>query len=116
MKSIHLIAGARPNFMKIAPLVRAMDARKDEISLEFDQPVVWIDALAGQFYLDGKPGQVASGTVSGNLIKLKLAAPSTAKTITYVQDRRWDPKTLLYGKNGIAALTFCDVGLEAVEK
>jgi hypothetical protein len=91
-------------------------ARKDEISLEFDQPVVWIDALAGQFYLDGKPGQVASGTVSGNLIKLKLAAPSTAKTITYVQDRRWDPKTLLYGKNGIAALTFCDVGLEAVEK
>lgn len=32
MKSIHLIAGARPNFMKIAPLVRAMDARKDEIT------------------------------------------------------------------------------------
>jgi UDP-N-acetylglucosamine 2-epimerase (non-hydrolysing) len=31
MKSIHIIAGARPNFMKIAPLVRAMDARKDEI-------------------------------------------------------------------------------------
>ncbi len=29
--TIHLIAGARPNFMKIAPLVRAMDARKDEI-------------------------------------------------------------------------------------
>lgn len=28
---IHLIAGARPNFMKIAPLARAMDARKDEI-------------------------------------------------------------------------------------
>lgn len=32
MKTIHLIAGARPNFMKIAPLVRAMDARKSEIS------------------------------------------------------------------------------------
>lgn len=32
MKSIHLIAGARPNFMKIAPLVRAMDTRKDEIT------------------------------------------------------------------------------------
>jgi UDP-N-acetylglucosamine 2-epimerase (non-hydrolysing) len=30
--TIHLIAGARPNFMKIAPLVRAMDARKGEIS------------------------------------------------------------------------------------
>lgn len=32
MPLIHLIAGARPNFMKIAPLVRAMDARKHEIS------------------------------------------------------------------------------------
>ena len=31
-KIFHLIAGARPNFMKIAPLVRAMDARKSEIS------------------------------------------------------------------------------------
>ena len=34
MKRIHLIAGARPNFMKIAPLARAMDARKDEISYQ----------------------------------------------------------------------------------
>lgn len=34
MKTIHLIAGARPNFMKIAPLVRAMDARKHEISYQ----------------------------------------------------------------------------------
>ena len=24
---IHLVAGARPNFMKIAPLARALDAR-----------------------------------------------------------------------------------------
>lgn len=32
MPTIHLIAGARPNFMKIAPLVRAMDARPKEIS------------------------------------------------------------------------------------
>lgn len=34
MKKVHLIAGARPNFMKIAPLVRAMDARKDEITYQ----------------------------------------------------------------------------------
>jgi UDP-N-acetylglucosamine 2-epimerase (non-hydrolysing) len=34
MKTIHLIAGARPNFMKIAPLARAMDARSDEISYQ----------------------------------------------------------------------------------
>lgn len=29
--TIHLVAGARPNFMKIAPMVRAMDSRGDEI-------------------------------------------------------------------------------------
>lgn len=32
MIKIHLIAGARPNFMKIAPLVWAMDARTGDIS------------------------------------------------------------------------------------
>jgi UDP-N-acetylglucosamine 2-epimerase (non-hydrolysing) len=29
--NVHLIGGARPNFMKIAPMVRAMDARNGEI-------------------------------------------------------------------------------------
>ena len=85
--------------------------RKDEITLEFDQPVAWYDALASQFYLDGEPGKVTSGSVSGNLLKLKLMAPATAKTITYITDKKWDPKTLLYGKNGLAALTFCEVPL-----
>ena len=89
------------------------NSMKDEISLEFDQPVAWIDALAGQFFLDGQPGRVVSGTASGNLLTLKLAAPATAKTITYVMDKHWDPKTILYGKNGIAALTFCEVEIDA---
>jgi hypothetical protein len=71
--------------------------------------VAWFDALAGQFYLDGEAGKVASGSVSGNVLKLKLTAPATAKTITYLTDKKWDSKTLLYGKNGIAALTFCEV-------
>lgn len=30
-KTLHLVAGARPNFMKLAPLVRALDRRSDEI-------------------------------------------------------------------------------------
>ncbi|MCX6878228.1 MAG: hypothetical protein NTW21_31110 [Verrucomicrobia bacterium] len=80
-------------------------AKKDEIVLEFDQPVAWIDALASQFYLDGEAGQVASGRVSGNLLTLKLTAPASAKSITYLTDKKWDPKSLLYGKNGLAALT-----------
>jgi hypothetical protein len=88
-------------------------ARKDEIALEFDQPVAWLDTLTSQFYLDGQAGKVASGAASGNVIMLELTAPATAKTITYLVDKKWDHKTLLYGKNGIAALTFCEVPLES---
>jgi hypothetical protein len=88
-------------------------AKNDEITLEFDQPVTWYDALVSQFYLDGEPVKVASGSVTGNLLKLKLMAPATAKTITYITDKKWDSKTLLYGKNGLAALTFCEVPLVA---
>jgi hypothetical protein len=87
-------------------------ARKDEIALEFDQPVAWFDALSSQFYLDGEAGNVASGSVTRNVLKLKLTAPATAKSITYLTDKKWDTKTLLYGKNGLAALTFCEVPLE----
>ena len=31
-KLLYLVAGARPNFMKLAPLVRALDARKDALA------------------------------------------------------------------------------------
>ena len=85
--------------------------KKDAIALEFDQPMVWSDALVSQFYLDGKEGGVVAGSVSGTVVTLKLAAPATAKTITYLVDKRWDIKNLLYGQNGIAALTFCEVPL-----
>jgi hypothetical protein len=87
--------------------------KKDEIALVFDQSMVWEDALASQFYLDGEAGKVTSGSVSGSVVKLKLGAPAAAKTIIYLTDRRWDSKTLLCGKNGIAALTFCEVPIEA---
>ena len=83
--------------------------KKDEIALEFDQPMAWDDALTSQFYLDGKEGKVASGAVSGNVVKLKLAAAGAAKTITYLVDRKWSSKNLLCGQNGLAALTFCNV-------
>ena len=90
--------------------------KKDEIALVFDQPVVWADALVSQFYLDGKAGGVVSGAVSGKTLTLKLAAPSTAKTITYLVDKSWDIKNILYGQNKIAALTFCDVNVETTAK
>jgi hypothetical protein len=84
-------------------------AKRDEIALEFDQPMAWNEALTSQFYLDGKEGKVASGAVSGNVVRLKLASVSAAKTITYLVDRKWSDKNLLYGQNGIAALTFFEV-------
>jgi hypothetical protein len=85
------------------------DAKKDRIVLEFDQPVQWDDSLAGQFYLDGEAGAVASGTVEGSTLTLQLKSPSTATRITYLDSKAWSQKTLLRGTNGIAALTFCNV-------
>jgi hypothetical protein len=82
---------------------------KDTIALEFDQPVVWVDTLAGQFYLDGVKGKVASGSVSGNVLTLKLKEASTAQKITYLKEVAWSQDTLLNGANGLAALTFCEV-------
>jgi hypothetical protein len=84
---------------------------KDEVVMEFDQPVKWDDTLATQFYLDREAGRVASGTVAGNVVTLKLATPSNAKIITYLDSKEWSQKTLLRGENGIAALTFCEVPL-----
>ncbi len=85
---------------------------KNTIALEFDQPVVWVDTLAGQFYLDGEKDKVASGSVSGNVLTLRLKEASSATTITYLKEIEWNPDTLLNGANGLAALTFCNVPLE----
>ena len=86
----------------------------DRILLEFDQPVLWADALAGQFYLDGEKDKVASGTVSGNVLTLQLKAASKARTITYLKETKWSQDTLLKGANGLAALTFCEVPVVVV--
>ena len=82
---------------------------RDEIALEFDQPMAWDDAIAAQFQLDGIPLALRSGSAAGRAIKLRLSAPSAAQTITYVVDKKWDPSHLLFGQNGIAALTFFEV-------
>ena len=82
---------------------------KDAIALEFDQPVIWQDALADQFYLDGTAGKVAAGAVTGNVVTLKLKERSAAKKITYLKEMSWSQDKLVWGANGIAALTFCEV-------
>ena len=82
---------------------------KDAIALEFDQPVVWDDRLASEFYLDDLAGKVASGSAAGNVITLKLKEASTAKKIQYLKEMNWSQDRLLTGANGLEALTFCDV-------
>jgi hypothetical protein len=91
---------------------RFVDAQRDHVALEFDQPVVWQTALAEHFALDGARGQVAEASSSGNSLILRLAKPTTARTITYVDGGHWRPGTVLRGANGIAALTFCRVPIE----
>ncbi|ADB18905.1 protein of unknown function DUF303 acetylesterase putative [Pirellula staleyi DSM 6068] len=86
---------------------------RQQVVLEFDQPMVWDDALATQLHLAGEPKQVKSGSASGNLVTLQLAAPSKSTTITYLDSASWSPDNLLYGQNGIAALTFCEVPIDA---
>jgi hypothetical protein len=88
------------------------NSARDEVALEFDQPVVWMDSLASQFRLDWGEGQVASGTSSGNVIKLRLKEPSTAKIIMY-PGKDWSQDKLIMGANGITALTFCEVPIES---
>ena len=49
--------------------------------------------------------------LSGNVLTLKLSAASTATKLTYLKETAWSQDKLLLGTNGIAALTFCDVGI-----
>lgn len=102
--------GLSPTTTVTAPNLRKATYDTDRtIALEFDQPVVWADALAGQFYLDGEKDKVASGSVTGNVLTLTLKEASAAGKITYIKETSWSQETLLTGANGLAALTFCEV-------
>ncbi|GDX40716.1 hypothetical protein LBMAG21_10080 [Armatimonadota bacterium] len=120
----RLICGLveRDSYGKVAPasvsppnLKRAYytNEKRDKITLEFDQPVVWANALASQFYLDDVSGRVSGGVANGATITITLSAPVNAKTITYLDSKAWNENSLLYGLNGIAALTFCEVSIRA---
>jgi hypothetical protein len=86
----------------------------DEITLEFDQNMAWNNEALVNLYLDRLPAKVASGSASGKMVQLKLADAAACKTIGYVVDQYWDGTSgnLLYGSNGVAALTFFNVPVE----
>ena len=53
---------------------------------------------------------MSSGSATGNTIKLQISGATTTATITYLKGLvSWNQGNLLYGSNGIAALTFADV-------
>ncbi len=87
--------------------------QRDELILDFDIRVAWSDALTSQFHLAGEPQPIVSGVANGARVVLKLKGPSRATRVTYLDSDSWNPDNLLYGKNGLAALTFCDVPIEA---
>jgi len=86
-------------------------AAKNEIALEFGQPMAWKDECKAWIYLDDVEAPISAGRVAGNAIVLQLTSPSSAKSIAYLSGKHWDgrPDKLLCGANGIAALVFCDV-------
>ena len=85
-------------------------ARKDEITLVFDQDVTWDDEVALRFRLDDDSAELNSIGGTGKIITLKLAKPSTAKNLSYVRGGKWRQEdVIIWGSNGIAALTFCEV-------
>jgi Concanavalin A-like lectin/glucanases superfamily/Domain of unknown function (DUF2341)/Carbohydrate esterase, sialic acid-specific acetylesterase len=94
----------------------SLNSARDTVVLEFDQPIAWDDKLVGQFYLDGESGKVDSGSAAGAVLTLRLKGPCSATKITYLKEIDWNQETLLLGSNGIAALTFCDVPLEASQE
>ncbi|MFO0878586.1 MAG: DUF2341 domain-containing protein [Gemmataceae bacterium] len=104
--------GIKPARSITAPNLRRAgyaNAERNELALEFDQPVVWKDSLLGQFHLDGVKDRFARGRAVGSTLLLKLKSPSTAKHITYLREAKWSQDLLLVGENGVAALTFCEV-------
>ncbi len=98
-----------PNLIKAS----YVDDSREAIALEFDQPIVWMDTLTTQFYLDGEKDKVISGEANGNILMLKRKPAPHAKKITYLKEVAWNQDTLLLGRNGMAALTFCDVPIES---
>ncbi len=95
---------------------------RDEVMLEFDQPVVWDEKLVNEFVFESprsnsdgpKPerSKVLSGTANGSLLVLKLSRPAKAQ-VSYIDSAHWSPDRLLYGANGLAALSFSDVVIES---
>ena len=105
----HVAQANSPNLNRVS----FTSAQRDELILEFDCEMNWNDSLVSQFQLDGEANQVIGGSASGTNIVLQLRGPTMSRTLTYLDSANWNPDNLLYGENGRAALTFCDVPIDS---
>lgn len=109
--------GRRPTGPVTAPNIvaaRFPGGARDEVEMEFDQPMAWTPGLERDFWVGDRGGpRVVGGSVSGTRVTLKLEGPATRPVVSYLDGRTWKPGRVLKGTNGIAALTFCDVPVRA---
>ncbi len=89
---------------------------KNQIALVFDQNVAWNPGAPTMLFLadanGATVGSVSSGSATGNTITVQVSGASSASSITYLKGLvSWQQANLLYGTNGIAALTFADVAI-----
>ncbi len=104
------VTATAPNLQSVA----YTSARKDEIILIFDQDVRWDDEVALRFHLDDDSAELNSIEGAGKIITLKLANPSTSKNLSYIRGGKWRQEdAIIWGSNGIAALTFCEVPIRS---
>jgi dienelactone hydrolase len=106
--------GWMPEEEVTAPSLRSAvftSAARDEIVLDFGQPMVWHDGMKKLIYLDNQVASVRAGRSEGHTIRLQLEGGSKAAMIGYLAGRDWDgsPVNLWRGRNDVPALAFCDV-------
>lgn len=95
---------------------RRISGKADSIVLTFDQPVVWRDELAGEFFFEAADGvsvqplpiKVIGGSAQGSTLTLRLATalPDDGGAVGYLDSKNWSQERLLMGANGLPALTF----------
>ena len=87
--------------------------RNDEIKIVFDQEVIWDEKIIERFHLDDDSVKLSGVGGSQKTITLKLTGPSTAKSLSYIRGSKWKQEdAIIWGANGIAALTFCEVPIQ----
>jgi hypothetical protein len=68
-----------------------------------DSPEVWLRSEKTDFLM----APLLERGIYGNFFTTSITAPDLRKA--YRTNKKWDRNNRLFGKNGIAALTFCGV-------